>query len=113
MLFRFSLIGEYLLGVGFRVDFADDVLYDAFFVDENGLADSTHRGFPVHLLFAPGSVGLQDFGGWVGNETERQRVLLDELAVGGLAVFALNLRWEVSLSLLTPAISYPACCSRW
>ena len=54
---------KYLFGVGFGIDFADDVFHDAVFVNQDGLADGTHHGFPVHLLFAPGSVCLEDFRG--------------------------------------------------
>ena len=67
---------------------ADDTLYDTFFVDDEGGAEGTHVLAAVHALLAPYSELLDQLLVCVGNQGKGEGVLLDELLVRLLAIYA-------------------------
>ena len=79
---------EDLRGGVLRVDFLDDALEGAVFIEDEGAAERAEDRFPVHFLFAPGAEGLQHLGRRVGEEAEWQLVFGAEAAVGFGAVLA-------------------------
>ncbi len=70
------------------VDFLDDALEGAVFIEDEGAAERAEDRFPVHFLFAPGSEGLQHLGRGVGEQAERQLVFGAEARMGLGAVLA-------------------------
>ena len=79
---------EDLPGGVLGVDFLDDALEDAVFIEDEGAAERAEDRFPVHFLFAPGSEGLQHFGRRVGEQAERQLEFGLETRMRGDAVLA-------------------------
>ena len=63
--------GLYLFG-------GDDAFHDAFFIDEESGSQRPHVSPPVHFLFAPHAELPDKAFVRVGNQCERQLVLLDE-----------------------------------
>ena len=80
--------GENVRGIGVRLDFAHDILYDSIFVDDERGADDAHGNFSVELLLLPDAIGLnrREFG--IRQQNERQIVLFGEFHMGFDAVLA-------------------------
>ena len=66
----------------------ENLLNDAFFIDEESGAENAHVFPPAHAFLAPHAERFRQFMGGVGDERERQLVLFDELPVGSFAVHA-------------------------
>ena len=79
---------EDLRGGVLRVDFLDDALEGAVFIEDEGAAERAEDRFPVHFLFAPGAEGLQHLGRGVGEQAERQLEFGLETRMRGGAVLA-------------------------
>ena len=70
------------------IDFPDGVDDNALLVNDVGGAESAFGHLAVHLLLAPGFVGLQDGEVGIGDEVEGQLVLGDEPLVRGGGISA-------------------------
>ena len=79
---------EDLRGGVLRIDFLDDALEGAVFIEDEGAAERAEDRFPVHFLFAPGAEGLQHLGRRVGEQAERQLEFGLETRMRGDAVLA-------------------------
>ena len=77
-----------LPGGVFGVDFFDDALEEAVFIEDEGAAEGAEGGFAVHFLLAPGAEGLEHFRGGVREQAERQFVFGAEAAMRFGAVLA-------------------------
>ena len=65
-----------------------DTLNNAVFIDDESSAESTHIGASIHLLLTVHTECLNQFQVSIGNERERQFVLLNELLVRFLVLYA-------------------------
>lgn len=70
-----------------RIDFFDNTLDDTFFIDDKSRAERSHISTAVQLFFSPYAECLIERRIGIGNQIERQRLLLDKFPMGSLAVF--------------------------
>lgn len=80
-----NLIGVFL---GLHLLASEDVLDDALLVDDESGANRAHRLLAIHVFLAPCAHRLQQRVVNIGNQGERQFVLLLELLVRRSRVFA-------------------------
>ena len=99
-----------LLGVDLLA--REDLFDDAVLVDDEGRANGAHRLLSVHRLLTPSPHFFQEFLVHIGNQGERQSMLLLELLVRGGRVLAHANHLIASTLQLTIPVAQTASLSR-
>lgn len=64
----------------------DDLLYPALFVNDKSSAHHAHVFTPTHFLELPNTIGIHDFLVGIGEQLERQVLLLREFTMRSLRI---------------------------